>query len=652
MARKVLMTMTVMVLSFVVVFSAFAGGKAEEEVAPAAAPAVTAAPGEYNEAPMFAAMVRDGRLPPVEERLPENPLVIVDGINIPSENINFEIGRYGGPPLRSVTVNPELDWTLRDANMNNFLMTPIHTTGPIRGNIAESFTISDDNRVYTITLRKGLKWSDGVPVTTEDVRFAWEGRMLNTDLTPVVPAAFRAGGRPGAEVMTLEIIDDFTFRMSFAEPYGRFARQLGAGQLWGGYNELLKPSHYLKQFHIDYTPIEDIRPHLQDQGLSDAEWFRLFLSKDILWHQIMASHAPGFPSLNPWLRVDSPDELIRMERNPYFYKVDAAGNQLPYIDRYESVVVADPESIPLAVIAGDVNFNRDLIAHEHVGLLLENAERGGYEIELGLVYHNAPIALFFNYNNPDPTWQSVVLDRRFRHAVNLAMDNQTYLDVVFLGMGTTSPWFPGGHDKARANQLLDEMGMDQRDSEGYRLAPNGERFEVYFEFYEAAADWARIVELIREDLEEVGIRTPIRQIANELWVARRDAFELFATVDWLDDTNWPYLTWDFMPNTRMQWGGLWHEYLNTDGASGVEPPDWIVDLYELETELRSVRMGTARAEAAEQRLADWMMENVPMFPVAHDVVSPTVRPANLRNVAHSFRSMAAQSAAEMVFYGD
>ena len=653
MKRKVLSTAMVIVLSLIAVIGAFAGAQAEETADPAAAPAVTAVPGRYNEAPMLMAKVREGLLPPVEDRLPENPLVIVDGINIPSENINFETGRYGGPPLRSVTVNPELDWNLRDANMNHFLMTPILTEGEIQGNLAEDFSITNDNRVYTITLRRGLRWSDGAPVTTEDVRFAWEDVMLNTDLVPVVPAIFRELGRPGAPVMQLDIVDDYTFRITFQNPYGWFASHgLGAGQLWGGYNQLMKPSHYLKQFHVDHTPIEDIRPHLRDLGLSDEEWFRLFLSKDILWHQVTASHATGFPTLNPWVRVESPDELIRMERNPYFYKVDEAGNQLPYIDRYESIVVADPESIPLAIISGDVNLNRDLVAHEHVGLLMENRARGGYEIELGLVYHNAPVALFFNYNNEDPTWQEVVMDLRFRRAINYTMDNQTYLDVVFLGMGGESPWFPSEHNKARANQLLDEMGMDRRDADGYRLAPNGERFQITFEFYEAAADWARIVELIRADLEEVGLRTPIRQIANELWVARRDAYELYATIDWMNDVNWPFFWFDYLPNTRINWGGLWHDWLMSGGSVGVEPPDWIYELYDINDEIRAVTVGTPEADAVTDRLMAWSNQNIPFFPVAYDVVSPVVRATNLRNVAHTGFSFAAQTSAEMMFYRD
>ena len=610
-----------------------------------------AAAGKYKEAPMLEALVKAGKLPAVQNRLPEKPFVTGQGVLVRSEDLKVEVGKYGGGVLRSITSNPELDWNLRDAAMENFLTSPAHTTGPIQGNVAESYTVNADNTVFTFTLRKGLKWSDGVPVTTEDVRFAWEDVLLNKAITPALSAAYRAGGKPGAEPMKLEIVDQYTFKITFTVSYGRFFRQMGVGQLWGGYNDLLKPSHYLKPFHIKYTSIDKLRPLMKEMNLvSDDDWFRLFMRKDILWHQNMASHAPGFPVLGPWMRVKSAQDLMVMERNPYYYKVDTAGNQLPYIDRYESVIVNDPESIPLKIIAGEVNFNRDLIAHDKVSLLKENEKKGKYTVDLSLEYHNAPVALYFNYNNPDPTWQSVVLDRKFREAVNFALNRKALIDVVFLGIGTTSPWFPGEFNKAKANALLDEMGMNKRDSEGYRLAPNGKRFEIFMEYYEAAADWERMVQLLRADLEAVGLRTPMKKIQSQLWTTRRDANELFASIDWLDDVNWPYLTFDYMPDQRMRWGMLWHQWMNTNGKEGIEPPVWMKDLYDIDTLLRVVQPGTERAIQAEARFAKWVKENIPMFPVASKVVSPVVRPTNLGNLATKGRSSATQFASEQLFF--
>jgi peptide/nickel transport system substrate-binding protein len=204
---------------------------------------------DYKEAPEMAELVAAGKLPPVAERLPENPFVVGPGVEVRAEDLDWEVGKYGGV-LTSVTANPELDWTLRDAAMEGFLSSPAHTTTNIKPSLAESFTVNDDATEFVITLRKGTKWSDGTPVTTEDVRFAYEDVMLNEELTPTIPATYRAGGRPGAEPMKLEIVDEYTFKMTFAAPYGRFLRFLGVGQVWGGqYTDLLKPSHYLKKYH-------------------------------------------------------------------------------------------------------------------------------------------------------------------------------------------------------------------------------------------------------------------------------------------------------------------------------------------------------------------------------------------------------------------
>ncbi len=297
------------------VMNLWAGGKTEtkEGTAPAAAVGVA------KEAPMLAELVKAGKLPPVEERLPKNPLVIGTGFLVRAEDLTVEVGRYGGGVLRSVTANPELDWNLRDAAMENWIVSPAHTLGPAAGNIAESFEVNADNTIYTFTIRKGLKWSDGTPVSTEEVRFAYEDVLLNQDLTPAIPPKFRAGGRPGGAPIKLEIVDEFTFRISFELPYGQFMVDMGVGALWGGYEELLKPTHILKPYHIKYAEKKDLEAKLKEAGLGADEWHRLFLQKDILWYENMRSDAADFPKLGPWIRVPSSSDLMVMDRNAYYF---------------------------------------------------------------------------------------------------------------------------------------------------------------------------------------------------------------------------------------------------------------------------------------------------------------------------------------------
>ena len=211
-----------------------------------------ASTGRYHESPMLAALVASGDLPPVDERLPEEPFVVGQGVLIEDEYLDFEIGQFGGT-LR--LVHDRVGW-----NPDVFIMgnEPLVTapTGDIsvkgiRGNILHGYEVSDDNKVFTFRLRKGLRWSDGMPVTMEDVRFAYEDVLRNERITASVPGWLRAGNKRDGDPMTLDVVDPWTFRISFSEPYGGFLSQL-AIVIWQGYQYILKPKHYLEQYHADY----------------------------------------------------------------------------------------------------------------------------------------------------------------------------------------------------------------------------------------------------------------------------------------------------------------------------------------------------------------------------------------------------------------
>jgi len=608
-------------------------------------------PKKFNEAPMLAELVKQGKLPPVEERLPEEPFVVGPGVLVHKDDLpNWEVGKYGGV-LRSVCLNSNLDWNLRDACMENFLCTPAHYTKPLMGNVAAEFRVSPDSKIFTIRLRKGLKWSDGQPVTTEDVRFAYEDVLLNKDITPIFPADYRSQGDPAGKPMKLKIVDKYTFRIEFDKPYGRFLRVIGLGSLWGGYNVLLKPSHYLKQFHIKYTPVEKMRPYLKELGYSDQEWWRLFIYKDIPWSAVCERRAIGFPTLGPWVRVDSPTNIMAFDRNPYYYKVDTAGNQLPYVDRYESIIVTDAANLPMTVLSGKVNFNRDMIDWDKVSLYRENEQKIGAKIDLNLWTHNSPIALFINYGNPDPVWRKVTNDVRFRRAVSYSIDRKQLGDILYLGMAKPSRWFDSEYSPQKANKLLDEMGLDKRDAQGWRIGPDGKTFEFPIVYCVQGGYWERAVQLLVEYLQKVGIKATMKQVTMNLLGEMHNANQIKATIDWLDDVSWPYLHYDFRPFMRTGWGSpLWNLWYSTGGKEGEKPPEWIEELYSLAKEQAAVNPATQRAELWEKKFTKRIRELVPMFPLIGQAVNPMIVPANLGNWAKSGKASAAQFAAEHVFF--
>jgi peptide/nickel transport system substrate-binding protein len=623
----------------------------EKPQATAAAPAEPAAPtSKYKEAPELAALVAAGTLPPVDERLPLEPFVVGPGVRLAAADLDWEVGRYSeaGEVLRTVTQQADWSYPCQHSTYEWFLNTPPHNVGPITPGLCGSWSVNDDLTEYNLTLRKGVKWSDGVPVTTEDIRFGWHEWMLNPELVSTIGRNFKAGVRDGGEPMTVEIIDDFSVKITFGAPNARFLRNLGMGSLWGSYTWLMKPRHYMEQFHKDFADPDVLKANLDKEGLSADEWYRLALDKDFGGGGCPV-RAIGFPVLTPYVVAERPDDLLILNRNPYYWRVDTEGQQLPYVGRTESVVVSSVDNIPAQIVNGDINWCREILNHTDIALYKENEARHPYKVYLDLVYHNAPVAMFFNLNNPDPVWREVVQKKEFRRGVNAAINFEEIIQVLFLGMGQVNPWLPETYNPARAAELFDAAGLDQKDADGWRLGPDGKRFEFTFDV-RLDPLYVKPAEVIKTHLEEVGIYTPTKSMETTLWVAMRDANEMKAAIDWLDDCNWPFLVNDYMPEARIRWAQLWQQYMATNGAQGEEPPDWMLELYEIEAIMGAVNPNTDEGAAIKDRLFAWLQEHVPMVPLARDVVDPCIVPDNLGNLAKSGRSSAVWFSQEQVFF--
>jgi peptide/nickel transport system substrate-binding protein len=620
---------------------------AEEAAAPAAEEASAPTADVAKESPMLAEMVAAGSLPPLEERLPAEPFVVGPGIIVAEDELtDWTPGQFGG------TMNfahGDSDWNPDIFIMMNehLLMAPGIGIDPIRPNIVKDFKVEDDNKVFTFQLREGLKWSDGEPVTTEDVRFVYEDIYLNEQLTPSFPAKFRAGGRPDGEIMQLEIIDDYTFKLSFSEPYGSLLRELSI-KGWQGYSDLLRPAHYLKQFHIDYTPMEELKPMLEELNLTD-EWWQLFTNKTCEnWH-VTRLRCIGYPGLYPWLSIDSgqPGVLI-FERNPYYFKVDTEGKQLPYVDKLISSLVQDTNMVNTKVMAGDIDFVREDSALVNLPMYKENEEIGNFRTIL-LNNHVDPTALWLNYTNEDPTWRLVTGDLRFRQALNMAINRQEIIDSIYYGLATPPSLVPGEYDVEKANQLLDEMGMDKRDADGMRLAPNGEPFELFIETADYAPDIIPVGELIVEHMKQVDIRTSLKVVDSTLMGQRMDANEHFATIIWSVQPMWPNGTWtDYLPTN--QWGRLWQLWYNSGGTDGEEPPAPVKRLYEIQTGRVQGLPGSDEDQALTEEMYKIHYDNLYIFNIAENVNYALIVDADLGNVQTSGQAIGADNSGEQFFY--
>jgi peptide/nickel transport system substrate-binding protein len=608
-------------------------------------------PSGFSEAPMLAQMVAAGTLPPVEERLPQVPFVVGPGVYMTQEQLpDWQPGKYGGTLRFAHSVanwNPDVFVGTNEP----LLHAPKIGVQGIRGNIVEDFTVEDDNKVFTFFMRKGLKWSDGEPVTSEDVRFVYEDVYLNEQLTPRFPARFRTGFAAAGEPMTLEIIDEFTFKITFSEPYGGFLRNLTI-EGWNGYTELIRPSHYLKQYHIDYAALDTMQADLDRLNLTD-EWWQVFADKNCLNWDNTNPRCAGYPVLNPWMGVPTTSpNLLSFDRNPYYFKVDTEGQQLPYIDKLISQQVENVEMVNMKALTGEVDFMRESTALVKIPLYKESEAQAGFRVVL-LDMHVDSSGLRFNQTFADEQWQAVSQDLRFRQAVSKAINRQSIIDSIYFGYASMPMNTVGAENATRdvdgANALLDEMGLTNKNADGYRLYPDGSEINILLEHGAHAPDLALVAELIAQDLRDVGLRMDVKQIDSSLWGTKNAANEIQATVMWSNDIGWDN---DITGGNVGRAGQLWADYINTNGDEGEEPPAWVMEAVNNDKTRWGSVSGSDEYNALKDEGFAWSRANLPMINMVEFVKYPLIVNAKLGNVPQGGYAIGANFSIVQMFFNE
>lgn len=463
----------------------------------------------YQEAPLLAERVARGQLPPVEERLPKNPLVW-------DNEWNHDIGNYGGTIRVSTFRFPEAQASIGLARITNDRQSFVP-------DMAEGYEWGPDKKSITFFLREGVRWSDGEPFTAHDFIFWWED-IVHSEYLP------EPLGAQGFDTTTdsVELIDDYTIRFEFAQPNPQFLFTT-RGFLGGQQGYQYRAKHYWSQFHPKYNPIEGMDP--QEQMLEFADMVTSGIRG-------MLNHSLDFPVLWPWRPIEYVEEQhLLMERNPYFWSVDAEGNQLPYADYVQSYLMidGDVEAIKVRIIAGEVDYERRTGTVPDIPLFRQYEEEAGIKLRFTLQPVGSIQGIYFGQNHPDPAKREVLQNVDFRRAMSLAIDRQTINETASLGVGTTgqgyshpgmyNPEIDGSYadfDVERANALLDSIGMDQRDADGYRLLPNGETFTFSLLF---TPGWLEGVtetaEIAAESWREVGIRANARPVDHSVRTQRR-----------------------------------------------------------------------------------------------------------------------------------
>ena len=533
----------------------------------------------WGEAPMLAERVAAGELPPLEERLPAQPVVVQ-----PLE----AIGEYGGE-LAGPTTNPTCcGWDVLEMRLQKLLTIDTDLTSIIP-NIARAYEVSDDQTTFTFHLREGHKWSDGQPFTTEDFRFFFEDILGNSDLTPAPGGPWVLKG----ELPQIDILDETTIRMTYAEARPTLLIAVGSEVGRRGF----RPAHYFKQFHIDYN--EDANALAEENGFED--WVQMFNAKmtpyTFTWN-LGSETDPYAPTLNTFVFVNEDSFGNKhYERNPYFFKVDTAGNQLPYTDSLRRILVEDLQVQDLKGIAGEYS-------HYGWGTLLsfptyrENEEAGGYRTALAEYSRGNEYSIMFNFTTPNLELREIFWDIRFRQAMSVAINRDEINELVYFGLANPSAnspvpsslffedWMPGHYaqyDPDLANQLLDEMGLDQRDADGFRLRPDGETLFINFQVSVPEDSWRQIGELITSYWNDVGVKTSYKLIEIGLYRELRDGNQVDMAA-WGTDMLDIGEVANGLANMRPHWGArasghLWRQWMQSDGEDGEEPPQEIKDLW-------------------------------------------------------------------------
>lgn len=606
--------------------------------------------GKFNEAPMFSQLVKEAKLEPVDERLPAEPLVYAAGTEVPvSDMPEIEIGKYGGV-LRIVNPGKPGGGEYWGIGREPLLLQPgFGESGEKpKGNIFKDFDMSEDGKVFTFHMREGMRWSDGELFTSEDIRYAYEDVLLNEELTPVIPKWL---SNSDGTIFDLEIVDKHTFRISFKEPYALFPYTLSLNwQTWDS-GPLIQPSHYMKKFHIKYASAEELKSLLQKNELADNEWYTLHS----LYSWAGGGRAQtkiGCPSLSAYVLEEMPSAQVAiLRRNPYYWKVDTAGNQLPYIDEIRAGTVTSADMLPMEIMGGKVDFSRYAISIKELALYKENETKGNYSTKI-LKFH-APIAITFNYSNPDTAWSEILWDHKFREAINLAINREEIIDAVYNGFASPSKITPSEFDPEAAKKLLDSIGLNKKDSEGWRLRPDGKKMELLIETSADSTDFIPMIEIIVENWNDIGIHTRMSQIESSLLAQRVKANEtqviINTNIDLPVAQGNPYMLDQILLSDNRKTSEGFYQWYTTFGKEGLEPSDEFKPIYSIYNDMKASKSMAdigSYMKKWEQALHDSLFLIVPV----EDIAIPLIVSDKLGNVPEKGYQIMANFAGEMLFY--
>ncbi len=585
--------------------AACASAPVEAPAAPAPADAEITDTTDSSEAPALAALAEAGELPPLAERLPLNPKVVT-----PHE----ELGRYGGTWRMGLRGGDDDALLYRTIGYEQLMRWNLDWT-EIEPNIAESVDVNEDATEFTFHLREGMKWSDGEPLTTDDIMWWYEYVLSDSEVTLSTPNFLTSDVEDESQLATFEQIDDYTFTVTFAQPSGMFLAQLAAPE---GQALKPRPAHWLQQFHPDFNP--------DAAALAEAEAFAS-------WQELLAdrndngsfSRFADQPTLHAWritTAYGAATTQVVAERNPYYWKVDPEGRQLPYIDEVIYQVGDDVNVLVLQAMNGEIdNQGRHIDDNANKAVYIDNQEAGNYHLVDQLAAGSNWMVLNLNLVHKDSVKRELFSNKDFRIALSHAINRQEIIDGILIGEGTPHQPAPligtslynerlatqyTEYDPDLANQMLDEIGLTERDANGFRLGPDGNPLFIEIEVIAVSTEHIDALELIESQWAEVGINMNVKVEDRSLYFERHEANEHDGSV-WGGEGG---LGWDVyispknvlpMHNAGSRFALPWAFWFN-GAPNAEEPPAEVKAQLELYRQVMSVASDAEREELMAQVL--------------------------------------------------
>jgi peptide/nickel transport system substrate-binding protein len=533
-------------------------------VAALASAATTKGGNVWHESPMLHQKVTAGQLPPLAQRLPKDPFV---------EKVVEEIGEYGGD-WHQVWTGPGDKWTIGSTCEEAMFRFTQDGTAVIP-NVAKSVKINDNSTEFTITLREGMKWSDGMPFTADDVIFFWEELLVPGTYSKQVlgyPAFYTIAADGKKVLCKVEKINAYTVKITHAKPYPTFLQRMAIDTKW-----FFAPAHYYKTILPKFVGQEKALEIAKKHGFGDVTaWL-----KDIGYYYWLYSERP---TLRAWMSVsDYTGNRWTLERNPYFWKTDPQGNQLPYIDRIV-IDLTEKKLVPMKAIAGELDCGVPTGAD--YTLIKENEKKGDYRV---INWKSTTISgntLELNQTVKDAGLRPLFADQRFRAGLSVAINRSEINEIVFGGLEIPQqaailqglPYYSASwskkyaeYDPAGAAKYFDAVGLPWDKDHKYRTRPDGSEL-LMLVHYESRPDKDQVLELVKKYWESVGIKTEVKPVERTFLEQLRNSND-FQVASWSLQVFDIKLRPDELVPTRVlnYWSGMYGPWYESSGKIGEKP---------------------------------------------------------------------------------